>query len=229
MENGNDINVVKQFDNIASLPDKWDHNRQYQNYLLKNIPKNCNCILDVGCGTGELTKKLTSYGKKVIGIDISENMLHEAHKRNSDEKIEYIKTSVEDYLEETDKRFDIIISTAALHHMNEERILKTMKDKLIENGKILILDIVKEKTVMDYFLSIIAVILNPIIMLVMDGRLRVSKNEREAWEEHFQYDKYLTITEVKNIAKKVLGKAKIKKHLFWRYSLIYSNGPELDI
>jgi ubiquinone/menaquinone biosynthesis C-methylase UbiE len=82
LENGNDINVIKQFDRIASLPDIWDHNRQYQNYLIKNISENCNCILDVGCGTGELTKKLVLFGKEIIGIDISENMLHEAEKRN---------------------------------------------------------------------------------------------------------------------------------------------------
>jgi len=228
MENGSDISVINQFDKIASLPDKWDHNRQYQNYLIKNIPKNCDRILDVGCGTGELTKKLVLFGKEITGIDISENMLHEAEKRNYDEKIKYIKISAEDYLEETDRQFDIIISIAALHHMNEERILKIMKNRLTENGKILVLDIVKEKTIFDYFLSIIAVILNPIIMLVMNGRLRVSKNEREAWAEHFQYDKYLTITEVKNIAKNVLGKAKIKRHLFWRYSLIYSNKSAIN-
>ena len=60
-------------------------------------------------------------------------------------------------------------------------------------------------------------------MLIMNGRLKVSKNECEAWAGHFQYDKYLTIIEVKNIAKKILGKAKIKRHLFWRYSLIYNN------
>jgi ubiquinone/menaquinone biosynthesis C-methylase UbiE len=80
MENGNDLNVIKQFDKIAFLPDKWDHNQQYQRYLVKSISKNCDYILDVGCGTGELTKKLTLFGKNIIGIDISENMLQEAKK-----------------------------------------------------------------------------------------------------------------------------------------------------
>jgi ubiquinone/menaquinone biosynthesis C-methylase UbiE len=87
MDNGNDINVIKQFDKIAFLPDKWDHNQPYQHYLLKHIPKNCNIILDVDCGTGELTKKLVSYSKEIIGIDISENMIHEAKKRNNDKKL----------------------------------------------------------------------------------------------------------------------------------------------
>ena len=46
--------------------------------------ENGNDILDVGCGTGELTKKLALSGKEIIGIDVSENMLHEAQKRNND-------------------------------------------------------------------------------------------------------------------------------------------------
>jgi ubiquinone/menaquinone biosynthesis C-methylase UbiE len=87
MENGNDAYVIKQFNKIALLPDKWDHNMQYHNYLLKNITKNCDCILDVGCGIGELTKKLSLYAKEVIGIDVSENMINEAQRRNYDHRM----------------------------------------------------------------------------------------------------------------------------------------------
>jgi 2-polyprenyl-3-methyl-5-hydroxy-6-metoxy-1,4-benzoquinol methylase len=224
VKNGSDENVIKQFDKIAFLPDKWDHNQQYQHYLLKYIPQNCNAILDVGCGTGELTKKLASYSKEIIGIDVSENMIREAEKRNNEENITYLKISVERYFEETDKTFDIIISIAALHHMDEEKILQMMKSKLTKNGKILILDLVKTETIIDWMLSILAVLLNPWIMLLMRGRMRVTKEERKAWDGHFRYDKYLTIKEVRNIAKNILGKAKVKRHLFWRYSIVYNNG-----
>jgi 2-polyprenyl-3-methyl-5-hydroxy-6-metoxy-1,4-benzoquinol methylase len=224
MDNGNDANVIKQFDKIAFLPDKWDHNQQYQNYLLKNIPNNCSRILDVGCGTSELTKKLTYFSREIIGIDVSENMINEAKKRNYDERIDYIKIPVEKYLEETEKQFDIIISIAALHHMNEEEVLKTMKKKLTKDGKILILDLVKTKTILEWVLGITAALLNPMIMLIMRGRMRITEEEREAWSGHFQYDKYLTTNEVKNIVKRSLGKGKVKRHFFWRYSIIYKNG-----
>jgi 2-polyprenyl-3-methyl-5-hydroxy-6-metoxy-1,4-benzoquinol methylase len=223
MENGNDENVIKQFDKIAFLPDEWDHNQQYQKYLLKNIPKNCNCILDVGCGTGELTKKLTHYSKEIIGIDVSENMINEAKKRNCGERIKYIKISVERYLKETKKQFDVIISIAALHHMNEEKILETMKNRLTKGGKIIILDLVKG-SIVDYIVAIIAVPLSIIFRLKNNGKIKVTKEQKEAWEGHFHYDKYLTIKEVKNMVRKKLGKAKVKKHLFWRYSIVYKNG-----
>jgi 2-polyprenyl-3-methyl-5-hydroxy-6-metoxy-1,4-benzoquinol methylase len=222
MENGNDINVINQFNKIAFLPDQWDHNQQYQNYLLKNVPPNCTCILDVGCGTGELTKKLAPYSTEIIGIDVSENMINEALKRNNDKKINYINVSVEKYLEETDKKFDVIISIAALHHMDEGKILETMKNKLTKNGRIIILDLVKGG-IIDYIAALIAVPLSIILRLKNNGGLRVSKEQREAWEGHFHYDKYLTIKEAKSIARKKLGKAKVKKHLFWRYSIVYKN------
>jgi 2-polyprenyl-3-methyl-5-hydroxy-6-metoxy-1,4-benzoquinol methylase len=221
MKNGDTEEVIKQFDTIALLPDVWDHNQQYQVYLIKNMDNQNKYILDVGCGTGELTKKLIGKGEKIIGIDISEKMIQEAMRRNTDIKIEYICTTVEKYLEETDKTFDIIVSIAALHHMNEKEILKKMKSKLTENGKILILDIMKEGSVIDYILSGIAMLLNPLTILIKRGRLKVTKEEQDAWRNHFQYDTYLTLKQIKELVKEVLGNAKIKRHLFWRYSIVY--------
>jgi 2-polyprenyl-3-methyl-5-hydroxy-6-metoxy-1,4-benzoquinol methylase len=179
--------------------------------------------LDVGCGTGELTKKLAPYSIEITGIDISKNMINEALMRNNDKKINYINISAEKYLEKTDREFDVIISVAALHHMNEEKTLEIMKEKLTKDGKIIILDLVKG-SIIDYILAPVAVPLNIILMLKNNGRFKVSQEQKEAWADHFQYDRYLTIKEVNNIARNTLGKAKVRKHLFWRYSIIYKNG-----
>jgi hypothetical protein len=59
-----------------------------------------------------------------------------------------------------------------------------------------------------------------IIMLIMRGRLKVTKEEKEAWVGYFQYDKYLTMNEVRNMVKRALGKGKVKRHFFWRYSIV---------
>jgi 2-polyprenyl-3-methyl-5-hydroxy-6-metoxy-1,4-benzoquinol methylase len=163
------------------------------------------------------------FAKEIIGIDVSENMIQEAKKRNYDEKISYIKISAEKYLQETEKQFDAILSVAALHHMDEEEILQLMKNKLTKSGKILILDLVKTKTMPEWVLSIAAALLNPIVMLLMRGRLKITKEEKEAWAGHFHYDNYLTTNEVRSIVKKALGKGKVKRHFFWRYSILYTN------
>ena len=81
MNNGITKEVVSQFGLISKLEDVWDHNQQYQKYLLQEI-ENCAVALDVGCGTGEFTKELSKNSKRVIGIDISQEMIDRAKARS---------------------------------------------------------------------------------------------------------------------------------------------------
>lgn len=54
-------------------------------------------ILDLGCGYGENCKWYINKGaKKVIGIDISKNMIEKAKKEYSDDKIEYKNVPMEE-------------------------------------------------------------------------------------------------------------------------------------
>ena len=44
-------------------------------------PKAKEYILDLGCGTGDLAKKLNSYGVHIMGIDQSKTMIEEVRKK----------------------------------------------------------------------------------------------------------------------------------------------------
>jgi 2-polyprenyl-3-methyl-5-hydroxy-6-metoxy-1,4-benzoquinol methylase len=221
MKNGTDKNVVEQFNRIANLPDLWDFNQHYQKSLLKLIPNGCRSILDVGCGTGELTKKLAPFAAEVIGLDVAENMISEAKKRNSADGITYLLEPVEKYLEETGKEFDCIISIAALHHMDEERVLSLMKKRLAPGGQILALDLVDDKTLPGLIVTLVAAVLTPFMFLAHSGKMSKSPQEKEAWNEHAKYDTYLTVGKAKAIARRALGKAQVKRLMFFRYMLAY--------
>lgn len=70
-------------------------------------------ILDLGCGDGKLTEKISLSGCHVIGIDSSEAMICEAQKRGIDAKV---SSSEEiDY----QNQFDAVFSNAALHWMKD--------------------------------------------------------------------------------------------------------------
>lgn len=70
--------IIESFNRIALFEDKWDHNRRYSNLMLKEIGYNTlNKVLDIGCGTGEFTKKVAVKAKSVMGIDISPQMIAE--------------------------------------------------------------------------------------------------------------------------------------------------------
>jgi hypothetical protein len=42
-----------------------------------------------------------------------------------------------------------------------------------------------------------------------------------AMKEHLRTDEFLTLSQVKQIYGNLLNRAKIKKHLFWRYSVVW--------
>lgn len=74
-------------------------------------------VLDLGCGYGWHCKEAVLRGAAyVLGIDMSEKMIHEAEKRNADEKIEYRVCGIEEY-EYPKHAFDFVISNLALHYI----------------------------------------------------------------------------------------------------------------
>jgi len=204
MDNGTKNEVISQFDIIAKLPDYWDHSQQYQNYLLKQISRSMNIGLDIGCGTGELTDKLALKCNRVIGIDISKEMIGEARKRIQTANVEFINIDIDSFLNNSKETYDVIISVATFHHLDMERTLTKLKKKLNKDGLILILDLYKNTSFFEYFLSVIASLLNPFVYLVKRGSFHTTKEEREAWKNHYQYDKYYTIHEIKEIAQRTL-------------------------
>jgi trans-aconitate 2-methyltransferase len=93
-------------------------------------------IVDLGCGTGELTAHLASLapGATVLGIDSSEAMLREATARSTDR----IAFELGDIATAGDfGRFDLVFSNAALHWVpDNERLLATIFKGLGPNAQI---------------------------------------------------------------------------------------------
>jgi hypothetical protein len=57
--------------------------------------------------------------------------------------------------------------------------------------------------------------------LLMTGRVRMPKAMRDAWDEHGRNDVYLTMAEVKEMCAQYLPGARVKRHLLWRYSIVW--------
>lgn len=211
--------IIESFNKIALLDDKWDHNQHYEKILLKETIESDGKALDIGCGTGEFTYKLSKKIESVSGIDLSPVMIEEAIKRHSGENIKYSIQDFDQLGEES--KFDYVVSVATFHHLNLETALPKIERLLKRNGKLLVLDLYERKGFIDRILDIIAVPSNYIVKMLKNGR-SVDEKEIEAWQEHSHLDKYMTFRELSNIYHKHLsGNIKIKRLLFWRYVLIY--------
>lgn len=106
-------------------------------------------VLDVACGTGNLTLTAQSYaspGGKVYGIDAAPEMIEVARKKASRESPEVVFTvGLIEKLDFPDETFDVVISRLAIHHLPEDlkrrgfaEILRVLKP----GGHLLIADFI---------------------------------------------------------------------------------------
>jgi len=74
-------------------------------------------VLDLGCGFGWHCRYAVENGaNRVVGIDLSANMLKKAHEINNLPEIEYLQLSVEDYAYPP-QTFDVVISSLTFHYI----------------------------------------------------------------------------------------------------------------
>ena len=218
-----DYNVVKNdFNEISELDDpKWNHNNCYFKQLMKLIPDNVNTCLDIGCGKGELSFMLSQKSKRVIAVDLADKMIERAKILHANKNIEYICGNILDMKFENNS-LDVIITTATAHHLPYEWLLSFAKDKLKKGGKLIILDLVKAKSLTDYIIWGSAFFPNIVMNFIKNGRLKKDdEHAKEVWERHGRHDTYMTMDEIRSLANKHIPTAKIQRKLFWRYLLVW--------
>jgi len=100
--------------------DKHDFVFKFGEEIVKLLdPQKNEMILDIGCGTGDLTKKIAELSAKVIGIDNSSEMIQTAQKKYPE--ISFIHADAKNY--QLDTRFDAIFSNAVLHWIPQAEIM----------------------------------------------------------------------------------------------------------
>lgn len=76
-------------------------------------------VLEVGCGTGQLTERLAHSGFRLTAIDIGPSMIAAARQRLTGADVSFEVTSFEN-LAAADASFDLVISAAAFHWIDPE-------------------------------------------------------------------------------------------------------------
>jgi SAM-dependent methyltransferase len=215
--------IQQDFDRIALVStDGATHNDHYHNFLLRHLPPHSHNALEIGCGTGTFARRLAERSQHVVAVDLSPEMIrlartHSGHLSN----VEFQLTDIRDYALAMES-FDCIASIATLHHLPYREMLLKMKAALKPGGVLLILDLFEPAGLSDSVANFLAVPLSVSLRLIHHGRLLRPREEREAWSAHEHHDSYLTMREARQLCIEILPGASVRKHLLWRYSIIWT-------
>ena len=99
-------------------------------------------------------------------------------------------------------------------------MLLKMKMTLKPGGTLLVLDLFQMDGALDMLTGAWALPVSGCLRLFKTGRLRAPREVREAWEEHGRHDSY-DHAELRELCEEVLPAAQLRKHLLWRYSIVW--------
>lgn len=95
-------------------------------------PQSGEKIIDLGCGTGDLTYDISKSGANITGIDVSPQMIETAQEKYN--HLPFIVANAENF--HTEEQFDAVFSNAALHWMkNAEGVIQSVHRALRQDGR----------------------------------------------------------------------------------------------
>lgn len=83
-------------------------------------------VLEIGCGCGSFTSKLSPYCGKITAIDLSKELIDRCHRENPKPNVTYVCMDARNVVF-SDTSFDLVCERDSLHHILEwERVLNEM-------------------------------------------------------------------------------------------------------
>lgn len=193
---------------------RYGHNVYYHDYLLAQLPPAFELALDVGCGTGTFARRLAARARRVDAIDLSREMIAKAAATAPQpDNITWIQGDVLG-LDTPTAGYDVVTAIASLHHMHPDLALARLSDLVCPGGVLAILGLYRPATITDHMLSVTATLVDPL-------GLASSAWRRQASAVMPVRRPTTTLAEVRRAAAPHLAGARIRRHLFYRYSLIW--------
>ncbi|WP_433478821.1 class I SAM-dependent methyltransferase [Spirillospora sp. CA-142024] len=193
--------------------DYWNHNTHYHDVVLRNVPRGCGEALDVGSGDGLLTRRLAPRAAHVTGLDRSPEMVAKAKSLSEGiGNVDFVEAGLLEY-DLPDDHYDFVCSVAAIHHMDFTKGMAAMRDAVRPGGNLVVISLANNRGPREWTFSALGLPAHYV------HRFR---NRRRAGEPGAPVvDPDMTWGEVRDEALRLLPGAVFRRHLLWRYSIVW--------
>ncbi|WP_207219028.1 class I SAM-dependent methyltransferase [Pengzhenrongella frigida] len=208
--------VVQRIDRFnAAHP--WSHNDFYHRWILRHLPVRFATSLDVGCGTGNLVRALAGRAGVAGGIDVEPGVIDLARALSATFPTAAFR--VLDLLEVPEgDEYDVVTAIAVVHHLPLDAALRRLRLLLAPNGTLVIVGCYRAATRTDRWVDAVAIPANMIVGWLTSVRRSDARVALTAPTVPPQ----TTLAEIRAAATRALPGARVRRRLFWRYSLIYT-------
>ncbi|MEU9019296.1 class I SAM-dependent methyltransferase [Actinomadura sp. NPDC048394] len=192
----------------------WNHNTHYHGVVLRNVPRGCGEALDVGCGDGLLARRLAPRAAHVTGLDRSAEMVVKAKTLSEGVgNVDFVEAGLLEY-DLPERHYDFVCCVAAIHHMDFAAGLTAMRDAVRPGGALVVIGLANNAGVKDFLYGAAG----------LPGHLlhsRVLKRKAAGEPGAPLADPDMTWGEVRDEALRLLPGAVFRRHLLWRYSIVW--------
>jgi SAM-dependent methyltransferase len=203
---------------------RWNHNIHYHPVVLGALPEGCARVLDVGCGEGILARELRRAVRHVVAIDLDGPSIDLARCHGDapdiesdvgtgvESDVEYVRGDFLTYPFEP-ASFDAVVSIAALHHMDAAVALDRMRRLLKPGGTLVVIGLARSRYPGDLPRDAVAAVV---------AWLR--RRTKGYWEHSAPtvWPPPETFVGMRRLAAEVLPGVRYRRHLLWRYSLVWT-------
>ncbi|WP_030987624.1 class I SAM-dependent methyltransferase [Streptomyces sp. NRRL S-1813] len=207
------LRALEQFN--AAHP--WDHNAHYHRWILRQLPQRFDSALDIGSGSGDLARLLTTRANEVRGIDSDPTIVSRAQRLTP--AATPVTFTVADALTGIPaSSYDVITCVATIHHLPFTEALTVFRRHLAPGGTLVVVGLSRAQTAGDYLLGTVASPLNAATgWLKNKGR----RAPRPASMTALTRPADMSFPDIVSEAEDALPGARLRRRLFWRYTLVW--------
>ncbi|MGY2010540.1 class I SAM-dependent methyltransferase [Nocardia gipuzkoensis] len=196
----------------------WSHNDFYGGWVVHQVrSSDARDVLDIGCGTGNLVDRLRAHVDRVTGIEPDSATARVAAARFAGDDSVLIEQLRFDQLR-SPRQWEAITLVATLHHLPLVDTLRELDRLLSPGGRLVVIGCFRDAGPIDYATGAVASVANLIVGKIKHPRpsdqLPIEMTAPTAAPRE-------TLTEIRCAAAEYLPGARIRRRLFWRYSLVY--------